>query len=416
MALSINVGEQSTITAAQVAQEAGQTADLTLMRFNASQAIPGMVRAGGTETWATELAGAPSTAGTYTLQADLVDAGTSYGAYTADVVVVGSEPDPDPDPEPEHHPLAARLAAYLRLPGDPGMLQLADTHLPIVEAFVHGYTRGRGFGEDGRPEAPLEAVVISATARLSANPEQVTAYTAGDYSEKSAVLAGWTLPEQAVLHRYRRRTNRAATAAEASELNKLNAELLAPYALTADVVASLSSYATLEDVPDLDPYALKSEIPAEPDLTPYVTETELSTALDPYALSTEIPAEPDLSGYLTKAGAPALLGLRRSEKYVLSAGTTVAVPDADSPRSASVWLMIDGDIPGPVWFQVYRAGTYNKAVPVIAPASPWRVDALADPGVGTFRLWVDGNGAGASIMVKNTAGYGRNFRLYWFDI
>lgn len=207
MALSINVGEQSTITAAQVAAEAGQTAELDLMRFNASQAIPGMVRAGGTATWALQLEGAPSTAGTYTLQADLVDAGTSYGAYTATVTVVGSEPDPDPDPEPgpTAHPLSARLAAYLRQPGDPGVLALADAHLPIVEAFVHGYTRGRGFGEDGRPVAPLEAVVISATARLTANPEQVAAYTVGDYSERPAVLAGWTLPELAVLHRYRKR-------------------------------------------------------------------------------------------------------------------------------------------------------------------------------------------------------------------
>ena len=75
---------------------------------------------------------------------------------------------------------------------------------PIVEAFVHGNTRGRGF-KNGRPVAPLQAVVVTAAARLVTNPEQVYQYTTADYSERPAVLNGWTIPERGILHNYRKR-------------------------------------------------------------------------------------------------------------------------------------------------------------------------------------------------------------------
>lgn len=79
--------------------------------------------------------------------------------------------------------------------------------MPTVATFVHGYTRGNGFDSSGRvQDAPLEAVIVSAAARLVVNPEQLWQYSVGDYSERPAVLQGWTLPEIAVLHRYRRRS------------------------------------------------------------------------------------------------------------------------------------------------------------------------------------------------------------------
>lgn len=120
-----------------------------------------------------------------------------------------SEPEvpviPEPvDPE-ETHPLARRLVAYVGRPGDSEALALANAQLPIVEAFVHGYVRGRGFYADGTPMPPLQAVIVSAAARLLSNPEQVTWYAIGDYSERPRVLEGYTLAEIGVLHRYRKR-------------------------------------------------------------------------------------------------------------------------------------------------------------------------------------------------------------------
>lgn len=90
---------------------------------------------------------------------------------------------------------------------------MADEHLATVSVFVYGYTRGRGFELGGFPSDPtpvpqwdLKRVILSAAARSLANPQSLKQYAAGDYSETPSVLTSWTLPEIAVLHRYRRRT------------------------------------------------------------------------------------------------------------------------------------------------------------------------------------------------------------------
>lgn len=82
---------------------------------------------------------------------------------------------------------------------------MAEGHLATVLEYVKGYTRGRGF-HGYIPERPLQAVIIAATGRLVTNPEQVTYYSTGDYSERPATLTGWTLAELQVLRRYRRVT------------------------------------------------------------------------------------------------------------------------------------------------------------------------------------------------------------------
>ena len=123
----------------------------------------------------------------------------------------GEDTDPEPDTGPEglweidEHPLAKTLARYVGRGDDPEAVSVASMQLHVVQTFIQGYTRGRGFSETGIPDRPLIAVLLSAAARLAANPEQITYYQLGDYSERPAVLEGWTLPEQAVLHRYRRR-------------------------------------------------------------------------------------------------------------------------------------------------------------------------------------------------------------------
>ncbi|HWH35488.1 MAG TPA: hypothetical protein VNT56_09260, partial [Acidimicrobiales bacterium] len=66
---------------------------------------------------------------------------------------------------------------------------------------------GQGFPDpdDGTVPDDLAAVVITATARLVTNPAQLEREHAGEYIAVGS-FAGWTLPELAVLHRYRRRT------------------------------------------------------------------------------------------------------------------------------------------------------------------------------------------------------------------
>lgn len=98
--------------------------------------------------------------------------------------------------------LAPRVAALVGRVGDADTIATAEAQLPLVAEYVRGYTRGRGFEGDA-PAGPLRAVIVSATARLATNPEQVSVYTVGDYSERPAQLAGWTLAEIGVLHRYR---------------------------------------------------------------------------------------------------------------------------------------------------------------------------------------------------------------------
>lgn len=169
------------------------------------------------------LSGTPTTAGTYTVEVyGPIDAhGTEGTLGTLELVILSepSTPDPDPgDPEPEpdeldpwelHEALAralgARVAAFVGQPGNPDVVATAEAQVPIVTEYVRGFTRGRGF-RDESPAGPLRAVIVSGVARLATNPEQVAHFQTGDYSERPAQLAGWTLAELGVLHRYRRTT------------------------------------------------------------------------------------------------------------------------------------------------------------------------------------------------------------------
>lgn len=99
-----------------------------------------------------------------------------------------------------------QVAAFLGRPDDVDLVELAGAHLPIVTAFVRAYTRGNGFTEDGFGNADIRAVIVSATARLTSNPDQVKRVQVADYDESPAILNGFTLPELAILHLYRRRT------------------------------------------------------------------------------------------------------------------------------------------------------------------------------------------------------------------
>jgi len=94
------------------------------------------------------------------------------------------------------------VAAFLGQSDDPALVDLADQHLPIVTALARSYTRGNGFTA-GEPAEDVVAVILTATARLMANPEQL-GYQRGSVSLAGG-FTGWSLAETFVLNRYRKR-------------------------------------------------------------------------------------------------------------------------------------------------------------------------------------------------------------------
>ena len=96
----------------------------------------------------------------------------------------------------------ADIAAFLGQGDDTELVALAGQHVPIITAMARAYTRGVGF-YGGEPIADIEAVIITATARLVANPEQLGT-TVGSVTVNGG-FNGWTLAELFVLNRYRKK-------------------------------------------------------------------------------------------------------------------------------------------------------------------------------------------------------------------
>lgn len=98
--------------------------------------------------------------------------------------------------------LVGRVVAFLGQP--PGRVrfeaQLTE-HLVVISQMAHSYTRGRGFLPSGLPTPSVSSVLVSATARLVANPEQLEAQI-GTVSLRAA-FKGWSLAELAVLNAWR---------------------------------------------------------------------------------------------------------------------------------------------------------------------------------------------------------------------
>lgn len=79
----------------------------------------------------------------------------------------------------------------------------------IVNGLIYGYTRRRYLPLEGEPVPPeLRAIALTAALRLARNlaQEPVRHYSQNDAIERhEGAFTGRTLPEQAILHRYRRR-------------------------------------------------------------------------------------------------------------------------------------------------------------------------------------------------------------------
>lgn len=127
----------------------------------------------------------------------------------------GDEPAEDePEDDPRYVDYITRtgsaVSAMLGQPDRPGQQDLAEHCAEVLTGYVRGFVRslpgvaGRGFTSYGVPQRDIRAVIITATVRLASNPRQLTYYQSGDYSERPAVMAGWTIAELAVLRRYRR--------------------------------------------------------------------------------------------------------------------------------------------------------------------------------------------------------------------
>jgi hypothetical protein len=84
-------------------------------------------------------------------------------------------------------------------------MALAETHLPMVTAYVRAYVRDRGFEPStGEPRDDLAAVIVASSARLMANPAPTLEQSVGPFSVKSTSITAGPCPNSR-LHRYRKR-------------------------------------------------------------------------------------------------------------------------------------------------------------------------------------------------------------------
>lgn len=99
---------------------------------------------------------------------------------------------------------AEQVAAFLGKPGDAATEATAAQAVPVVTAMAKAYVRG---GSEWEPNDELDAVIVTATARMVSNPSGLAQdHAVGPYSHSlRGAFQGWTLAELFVLNRYRKR-------------------------------------------------------------------------------------------------------------------------------------------------------------------------------------------------------------------
>ena len=156
------------------------------------------------------------------------------------------------------------------------------------------YVDARPSGSGGLSEAAVDQKIAQATKPLAKTTDLTTALSgkanASDIQSLRTELA-----------------QKADTSAIPNVSSFITAAALTPYALKTDIpaVPDMSGFARKDEIPNvsafvtqaaLQPYALRSELPQIPDLSGY-------------ALKSEIPAPVDLSGYALKTEVPSVSGL-----------------------------------------------------------------------------------------------------------
>jgi hypothetical protein len=101
-----------------------------------------------------------------------------------------------------------QVLLFLGRPNDTTLEVSVEQAIPVVTTMVKAYTRGNGFDQYGDLSEELDAVIVTAAARLVTNPGQLAVdQAAGPFTQSlRGGFTGWTLAELAVLNRYRRRS------------------------------------------------------------------------------------------------------------------------------------------------------------------------------------------------------------------
>lgn len=94
-----------------------------------------------------------------------------------------------------------RVADFLGGGGDANLVTLAGSHAQVVTQMCRAYTRDVGFVA-GVPNDEIASVIVTAAARLVANPQQI-ANDVGGVSMRGG-FSGFNLAERMVLNRYRK--------------------------------------------------------------------------------------------------------------------------------------------------------------------------------------------------------------------
>lgn len=185
------------------------------------------------------------------------------------------------------------------------------------------YVDARPSGSGGLSEAAVDQKISQAIAPLAKTTDMTTALSGK--ANNSDIQALRTELGQ-----------KADVSAIPNVSRFITADALAPYALKTDIpaVPDVSGFARKDEIPNvsafvtqaaLQPYALRSELPQIPDLSGY-------------ALKSEIPQLPDLSGYARKSELPSVAGLVSNTEL-----TTALAPKVD--RSELSGYALKSDIP-----------------------------------------------------------------------
>lgn len=149
-------------------------------------------------------------AGTFTVNLTVTDS-AGQTAATSQTVTTTTPPDEPMPGEPTSDPsLITDVLTFMGRTGDVVLENMALQAVPTIAEFVNAYVRGHGLYrigvEPGQFAFPpdLRSVVITASARLLANPAQLDSESYDGYAARGS-FSSFSLAEQAVLHRYRRR-------------------------------------------------------------------------------------------------------------------------------------------------------------------------------------------------------------------